>query len=83
MNVQYIIHLIEPLKIKPGHAGILLFLRKAGPLSQREIADHIGVKPPSVTKLITELPSVEVKRSFVPVARRLPFESVMLFEVVT
>ena len=41
------------------------------------------VKPPSVTKLITELPSVEVKRSFVPVARRLPFESVMLFEVVT
>ena len=26
------------------------------------------VKPPSVTKFMTELPSVEVKRSFVPVA---------------
>lgn len=59
MNVQYIIHLIEPLKIKPGHAGILLFLRKAGPLSQREIADHIGVKPPSVTVAIQKLEKLE------------------------
>ncbi|MGN9055325.1 MarR family winged helix-turn-helix transcriptional regulator [Bariatricus sp. HCP28S3_A7] len=55
MNVQSVIHLIEPLKIKPGQAGILLFLRKAGPLSQREIADHIGVKPPSVTVAIQKL----------------------------
>ena len=59
MNVQYIIHLIEPLKIKPGQAGILLFLRKAGPLSQREIADHIGVKPPSVTVAIQKLEKLE------------------------
>ena len=41
------------------------------------------VKPPSVTKFMTELPSVEVKRSFVPVASRLPLLRVMLFEVVT
>lgn len=34
-------------------------------------------------KFMTELPSVEVKRSFVPVASRLPLLRVMLFEVVT
>ena len=56
------------------------------PIVQPEPELAIGiepVKPPSVTKFITELPSVEVKRSFVPDDRRLPFESVMLFEVVT
>lgn len=55
MNMQYLIHMMEPLGIKPGHAGILFFLKRTGPLSQREIADRIGVKPPSVTVAIQKL----------------------------
>lgn len=52
---QYFIQLMEPTQLKPSHAGILVILNECGPRSQRELADMINVKPPSVTVALQKL----------------------------
>lgn len=46
---------LEEFNLKPNQAGILFVLNCGGMLSQREIAEKIGVKPPSMTVAIQKL----------------------------
>lgn len=46
---QKSIQMLEEYNLKPGQAGVLFLLEKYENLSQREIADKMGVKPPSIT----------------------------------
>lgn len=55
LYTQYIIQLMEPSQLKPSHAGILFILNERGPCSQRELADMINVRPPSVTVALQKL----------------------------
>lgn len=49
MHKHYFMQLLQRMCLKPGQAGILFVLNRYGELSQRELADRIGVRPPSVT----------------------------------
>ena len=40
---------LEELELKPGQAGILFTLNVEGVLSQRQLAEKIGITPPSMT----------------------------------
>lgn len=44
--------------MKPGQFGILFVLDKHGSCSQRELADRIGVTPPSMTVAIQKLEKI-------------------------
>ena len=46
---------MERYGLKPGQAGILFILNCEGTLSQREIAQKIGITPPSVTVALRKL----------------------------
>lgn len=46
---------LEELGLKPNQAGILFMLECGGVLSQRELAERTGVKPPSMTVAIQKL----------------------------
>lgn len=41
--------------IKPGQGGLLLMLQETGGLSQREIAERLNVKPPSITVMLRKM----------------------------
>jgi len=41
--------------LKPGAAGILFTLDKSGSLSQRELADKVGITPPSMTVALRKM----------------------------
>lgn len=46
---------METLGLKPSQAGILFILNCEGELSQRGLADKIGIKPPSMTVALRKL----------------------------
>lgn len=46
---------MEILGLKPSQAGILFILNCEGELSQRGLADKIGIKPPSMTVALRKL----------------------------
>ena len=52
-------HQAEPffksVELKHGSAGILFTLAKYGPMSQRELADKVGITPPSMTVALRKL----------------------------
>lgn len=45
----------EGTELKAGQAGILAILQMVGPMSQRELADHIHITPPSVNVAVQKL----------------------------
>lgn len=55
MHKHYFVQLLQQMSLKPGQAGILFVLNRYGELSQRELADRIGVKPPSVTVALQKM----------------------------
>jgi len=55
MHKHYFMQLLQQMNLKPGQAGILFVLNRYGELSQRELADRIGVKPPSVTVALQKM----------------------------
>lgn len=55
MHKHYFMQLLQRMSLKPGQAGILFVLNRYGELSQRELADRIGVKPPSVTVALQKM----------------------------
>lgn len=46
---------MENLELKPSQAGILFALNSDGKLSQRELAEKIGITPPSMTVALKKL----------------------------
>lgn len=46
---------METLGLKPGQAGILFILNCEGELSQRSLADKMGIRPPSMTVALRKL----------------------------
>lgn len=48
-------HLLERFDLKPGQAGILFTLNHHGSLTQRELAEKIGVTPPSMTVALRKM----------------------------
>ncbi|MEZ3485462.1 MAG: MarR family transcriptional regulator [Lachnospiraceae bacterium] len=46
---------METLGLKPSQAGILFILSCEGELSQRSLADKIGIRPPSMTVALRKL----------------------------
>lgn len=55
LQEQYICRSMEQYGIHPGQARILFVLNLNGPLSQRELADRIHLKPPSVTVALQKM----------------------------
>ena len=53
MEKQYMNRLMQPIDLKHGQAAILFVLWKKGPVSQRELADMMQLKPPSITAACT------------------------------
>jgi len=49
------IPLFRQYDLKPGAAGILFTLDKYGVLSQRELADKVGITPPSMTVALRKM----------------------------
>lgn len=50
---------MEALDLKPSQAGILFLLNKHEGISQRELAEKIGITPPSMTVALKKLESRE------------------------
>lgn len=50
---------MEALDLKPSQAGILFLLNKNEGISQRELAEKIGITPPSMTVALKKLESRE------------------------
>lgn len=48
---------LEALDLKPGQAGILFILNCKGSLSQKKLADEMGITPPSMTVALKKLES--------------------------
>ena len=46
---------MKDTELKAGQAGILAILQMVGPMSQRELADHIHITPPSVNVAVQKL----------------------------
>lgn len=46
---------METLGLKPSQAGILFILNCEGGISQRQLADKIGIRPPSMTVALRKL----------------------------
>ncbi len=46
---------LEPLRIEPRHFATLTALRSLGPVSQAELARHLGVSGPSVVQIVDDL----------------------------
>ena len=61
MEKQYMNRLMQPIDLKHGQAAILFVLWKKGPVSQRELADMMQLKPPSITAALQKLE----KRKFI------------------
>lgn len=63
MILQHLMHIskyqavrhLEEFDLKPGQAGILFTLSCNGTLSQRELAQKIGVTPPSMTVALRKM----------------------------
>lgn len=61
MEKQYMNRLMQPIDLKHGQAALLFVLWKKGPVSQRELADMMQLKPPSITAALQKLE----KRKFI------------------
>jgi len=48
---------MEALDLKPGQAGILFILNFEGSLSQKELAEKMGITPPSMTVALKKMES--------------------------
>lgn len=46
---------MEHLQLKPGQAGILFWLNREGEMSQKKLAQKMGITPPSMTVAIRKL----------------------------
>ena len=64
---------LRPLEIQGKHFGVLLALRRMGPLSQRRLIEYLGTDKSSMVRLIDELearelcvrePSAEDRRAY-------------------
>ncbi|MGL6197988.1 MAG: MarR family winged helix-turn-helix transcriptional regulator [Lachnospiraceae bacterium] len=55
MMKQQAAPLFKSIDLKTGGAGILFTLAKYGPMSQRELADKVGITPPSMTVALRKL----------------------------
>ena len=63
MMMRQLVHLskyhamcmVERFDLKPSQAGILFTLNQGGKLSQRELAERIGVTPPSMTVALRKM----------------------------
>lgn len=55
LSMKKATQLFEKFDLKPGQAGILFMLDHAGELSQREMAKHLNVTPPSITAAIQKM----------------------------
>ncbi|WP_246597517.1 MarR family winged helix-turn-helix transcriptional regulator [Faecalicatena faecalis] len=55
LSMKKATQLFEKFNLKPGQAGILFMLDHAGELSQREMAKHLNVTPPSITAAIQKM----------------------------
>ena len=60
MQMQYMSRLMQPMDMKPGQAAILFVLLKKGAVSQRELADIMQIKPPSITAALQKLEKREL-----------------------
>lgn len=47
--------LFRKLELNPGNAAILFVLKKYGSLSQRELAERVGITPPSMTVALRKM----------------------------
>lgn len=55
LYIQRSMHLFRDMKMHPGQGGLLWVLSNKEGLSQKEIAEKLGVKPPSITVMIKKL----------------------------
>lgn len=55
LRMCYFMQLLQHKNLNPGQAGILFVLNQFGESSQRELADWLGVKPPSVTVALQKM----------------------------
>ena len=55
MYKWYVTNQMKDTELKAGQAGILAILQMVGPMSQRELADHIHITPPSVNVAVQKL----------------------------
>lgn len=55
LSLQKSMRMLEEYELKPGQAGVLFLLEKYDNLSQKEIADKLGVKPPSITVALKKM----------------------------
>ena len=55
MYKWYVTNQTKDTELKAGQAGILAILQMVGPMSQRELADHIHITPPSVNVAVQKL----------------------------
>lgn len=46
---------MEALDLKPGQVGILFILNSEGSMSQKKLAERIGITPPSMTAAVKKL----------------------------
>lgn len=46
---------MEELELKPSQAGILFSLKRCGELSQKQLAEKVGITPPSMTVAIRKM----------------------------
>ncbi|MFQ3663294.1 MAG: MarR family transcriptional regulator [Chloroflexaceae bacterium] len=46
---------LTDLQLSPSHLRLLRILRSEGPLAMKELAEHLGISPPSVTALTRRL----------------------------
>ena len=55
MYKWYVTKQMKDTELKAGQAGILAILQMVGSMSQRELADHIHITPPSVNVAVQKL----------------------------
>ncbi len=60
MYKWYVTKQMKDTELKAGQAGILAILQMVGPMSQRELADHIHITPPSVNVAVRNWKSSDI-----------------------
>ncbi len=51
---------LKPLDVQGRHFGVLLLLRRLGPLSQRQIMDHLGSDKSAMVRTIDDLEAADL-----------------------
>lgn len=55
LYIQRSTYLARDVKIPPGHGGLLYVVKNNQGLSQKELAQKLGIRPPSITVTIKKL----------------------------